>query len=68
MSQRTIQQIPQHQESEILSQFVEALISAQDELDGSRPGEWSEILREACRQQKVWSDEPSPDHELLAVN
>ena len=53
MSQLALQSPPVLNETEILSQIVDALISAQEDLTTARPAEWDQILRDACREQRM---------------
>ena len=39
-------------ETDVLSRIVEAMLSVESDLQDAADDEWSQILAEACRQQK----------------
>ena len=42
----------EEQQTEILSQIVDAMISAQDALQDADQDEWDQILRSSCRETR----------------
>ena len=59
MSTQTMHEVPQ--QAEILSRIVDAMIDAQERLDGAPLDQWDRILRDSCRQRRSWaSDDCAP--------
>ena len=66
MTYRFPHELPSDSEqTEMLNQIVDALLDSQDRLSGASLGDWDQILRDACREQKGWTDSGSASQSEL---
>jgi hypothetical protein len=54
---QTQQENLREKETHILSQIVDAMLAAEKDLSGASVDEWTRILVDSCRQQKVDSQD-----------